>query len=62
MSKPETDARDRRCQGPHGWCGKIAIVVCTAVDGLQWYACEASEHRHGAHAMTLAQWWTLVDE
>lgn len=34
----------RKCQGPHGWCGELATVVCTAADKLQWFACDRDEH------------------
>ena len=39
------DDRLRKCQGPHGWCGLRATVVCTAADRLQWFACDRPEHQ-----------------
>jgi len=46
---------NRKCTGPHGWCGKPAVYVCTEGDvvatadwqGMQWFAC--AEHT-GGHA------------
>lgn len=53
---------ERKCAGPHGWCGKIATVVCTADDRLQWYACDDKRHHHGARVQTIAQWWAVFDQ
>lgn len=46
----------------------LATVVCTARDGLQWYACDKPEHRAeyddasipAAVVMPIAEWWTSV--
>jgi hypothetical protein len=54
----------RHCNGgPNGsgWCGAHATVVCTASDGLQWYACDDEAHREGAATMPLSEWFDLVD-
>lgn len=46
--------------GPHGeaWCGAWATVVCTAPDGLQWFACEL--HTEGSVTEPLGPWLARV--
>jgi hypothetical protein len=49
--------------GPHGvgWCGKLATVVCTQADGLQWYACDDAAHQEGAKTERIAEWFARLD-
>lgn len=53
----------RRCNGgpnAHLWCGARASVVCTARDGLQWFACDNPDHHAGASAMPIGQFFETV--
>jgi hypothetical protein len=55
---------NRQCNGgPHGkaWCGKPATVVCTATDGLQWYACDELAHQERAATRPIAEWFAELD-
>lgn len=51
---------DRCCNGgPNGfaWCGRPATVVCTAKDGLQWFACDNTTHQEKADTEAIDVWF-----
>jgi hypothetical protein len=53
----------RNCNGgPHGkaWCGELATVVCTAEDGMQWYACDDRDHQEGAKTQPIGEWFARI--
>lgn len=55
----------RRCNGgPFGKksCGRVATVVCTDRNGLQWFACGELEHQENArHAEPIAEWFERLE-
>lgn len=64
-----SDRPVRKCNGGFSdtWCGNDATVVCTAKDGLQWYACSDPKHHkddkgNEAEVMPIEKWWKEFDE
>lgn len=62
---PGETSTARRCTGrcSNGTiqrCETRATLVCTAPDGLQWYACERPEHSAGATTEPIDQWFARI--
>lgn len=51
---------DRKCNGGQTfiWCGKQATRICSAPDGLEWFACD--DQHHGAGGMPIDEWFAAL--
>jgi hypothetical protein len=52
LSRPCTGGPEARA-----WCGARASFVCTAADGMQWFACERGDHQRGSTQMESLKAW-----